>query len=367
FILFFCFRSSYSSNNNIRVAVKKDLEKFNLAVKGNYYIQEPFKEDILDTGRNIKADIFIDRESIVMSGRYYKFNAIDITPIKDGAVYIESRPYRGKIRIIKDAGKLTVVNIVPLEDYLKGVLEYEVSHWWPAEALKSQAVAARSYALYMKNVNKRKDYDLRSDALSQVYGGRLGERWRINRAVSATKGMVLTYNGKVLPAFYHSTCGGNTDNAKHIWNINIEPLKGVSCNFCRNSRHYRWHKSVDIADFNNIFSRSGYSWSSIETVYVKENFNNGYTKEIGVLADNQEHIFSGKDFRNILGASIIRSRRFDIDKSGNLINITGYGWGHGIGLCQWGSYGMARRGYKYNQILSHYYPKSELKKILTEP
>ncbi|MDP8253201.1 MAG: SpoIID/LytB domain-containing protein [Candidatus Kaelpia aquatica] len=358
-------KNGLSLEDSLRVVIKKNIKSCRLLVKGDYRVQLPFTEEELDRGRNLKTDISVDNsKGIRIGGSYYNVFAVEVLPQKDGAIYVDSRPYRGKMRFIKKDGSLAVVNIISLEDYLKGVLEYEVAHWWPMESLKAQAVAARTYALYMKEMNKNKSYDLTSDVLSQVYGGKLGERWRIKRAVLSTEGLILMYGGNVLPTFYHSTCGGHTDDVKHLWKMETPPLGGVSCDFCRYSKHYRWDKKIKVKDFKAAFSKSGYNLNNIDKIFVKERYGNDYVKTIEIFADSKEYLISAKEFRSILGADIIRSRLFALDKIDGVISIRGYGWGHGIGLCQWGAYGMSKKGYDFREILEYYYPGSEIKKII---
>ncbi|MDP8234297.1 MAG: SpoIID/LytB domain-containing protein [Candidatus Saelkia tenebricola] len=354
---------AFSGGNSLRVAILKQADKCDLKVKGYYRIKLPYSEEELIKGKNMFAEVNISCNQISIAGALYNVFGVEIEAKKDGEIYINSRPYRGKIRFLIDEGKLTVVNIISLEDYLKGVLQYEVAHWWPMQALMAQAVAARTYALYMKDMNKSKIYDLTSNVLSQVYGGKRGERWRIKRAVNKTAGLILFYDGKVLPAFYHSTCGGHTDGVAHLWNLDIAPLKGVSCDFCRNSKHYRWQEKIKIRDFIKTFKQAGYSWEGIDAILVGERYHTGYVKTIQIFAGDKEYLISSKEFRSILGANVIRSRRFLLEKVKDYIDIRGYGWGHGIGLCQWGAYGMAKQGYDFRQILQYYYPASEIKKL----
>jgi stage II sporulation protein D len=364
-VLLFFFNSAMALDNSLRVLIKENIKSANILIKGSYKIQLPFTEEELIRGRNLRSEITIDgsRGIKVAESRYNVF-AVEFLAGRDGAIYLDSRPYRGKLRCIKDGDSLIVVNIIPLEDYLNGVLEYEVAHWWPIEALKAQAVVSRTYALYMKEMNKNKSYDLRSDVFSQVYGGKLGERRRIKRAVFSTRGFILMHQGKILPAFYHSTCGGHTDNVSHIWNMESSALSGVSCEFCLHSKHYRWDRKIRVEEFKDNFKRAGYEFNNIEKVLVKERYDSGYVKSVEIFADGKLTVISAKDFRSILGADIVRSRRFILDKTGNVIDVRGYGWGHGIGLCQWGAYGMSRKGYKFLQILEHYYPGSKIKKIV---
>lgn len=340
------------------------VSKCRVKVKGDYQVILPYTNQILLQGRNLNTTITTDTIGIRMGDKNFKVFGIEIISQRDGHIYLNSRPYRGRMRFINENGKLTVVNVISIEDYLKGVLNYEVAHWWPIQALMAQAVASRSYALYMKKTNHDKNYDLRADIYSQVYGGRLGERWKVKKAIRKTEGLVLFYKGEILPAFYHSTCGGHTDSASHLWNIDIPPLKGVVCNFCSFSPHYHWKKKISLEKFKQIFSNAGYSMKEVQNVIVKERYPTGFVKSIEITADGKKYTLSSKEFRKILGVDLLRSRRFLLKVKKEWLYITGFGWGHGVGLCQWGAYGMALKGYNFKQILKYYYPGCEIKKIV---
>jgi len=357
-------RICFPGDDSLRIGVLIKVQKCDTKVRGNYQIMLPYTHQILSRGRNLNTEVRAIEDGIKLGSRKFQVFGIEIIPAKDGYIYLNGRPYRGKVRFINEKGNLTVVNVISIEDYLKGVLNYEVAHWWPIQALMAQAVVSRSYALYMKKVNKDKIYDLTADVYSQVYGGRWGERWKVKRAIRKTEGLVLFYNGEILPAFYHSTCGGHTDSASHLWNIDIPPLKGVACNFCRLSPHYRWKKKISLGKLRKIFIRAGYQVEKIQDIRVKERYDTGFVKSIEMKADGKVYMINASKFRKIIGVNILRSRRFLLRIKGKWLYITGYGWGHGVGLCQWGAYGMALKGYNFQQILKYYYPGAEVKKII---
>lgn len=355
-----------AQDDDVRIGILIKTEKCRLKVRGYYQIQLPYTQEELFKGKNLNAEVRAVGDGLQIGDKKFRVFGVEIVAKKDGYIYLNGRPYRGKVRFINEGGKLTVVNVISIEDYLKGVLNYEVAHWWPMQALMAQAVASRSYALYMKKVNRDKNYDLTANIYSQVYGGRWGERWKVKRAIKKTQGLVLFYNGEILPAFYHSTCGGHTDSADHVWKIDIPPLKGVPCNFCQFSPHYRWEKKIKLHEIRDKFVRAGYSINEIQNIAVKERYETGFVKSIEIKADHKVYTISAKEFRHIIGVNILRSRRFLLKTKGDYLYITGYGWGHGIGMCQWGAYGMALRGYNFKQILNYYYPGAEIKKIRWE-
>ncbi|MCX5656988.1 MAG: SpoIID/LytB domain-containing protein, partial [Candidatus Omnitrophica bacterium] len=234
----------------LRVAVLNNSPSVKLSIKGPYEIKTLQKEELIESGSFLKStDVFPTPEGIEIGKKPYKFFGVKIEPGKDAFILINDRIYRGEIDIIrtKDA-RLLLVNHVGLEDYLYGVLYHEVSPRWPIEALKAQAIVSRTYALYQKSINETRDFDLTSDFYSQVYGGKTSEKYRTTRAVDLTRGEVLIYEGKLLPAYFHATCGGHTEDAGELWNTDLVPLKGVKCNFCRLSPHYRWENSLNLKE-----------------------------------------------------------------------------------------------------------------------
>lgn len=348
----------------LRVAVINNSPSVNLSIKGPYEIKTLQTEELIESGSFLKStDVFPVPEGIEIGKKPYKFFGIKIEPGKDAFILINDRIYRGEIDIIRTKDtKLLLVNHVGLEDYLYGVLYHEVSPRWPIEALKAQAIVSRTYALYQKSINETKDFDLTSDFYSQVYGGKTSEKYRTTRAVDLTRGEVLIYEGKLLPAYFHATCGGRTEDASELWNTDLAPLKGIKCNFCRLSPHYRWENSLSFEEMMEKFAFGGYGdFSRIIAVVPKDKNPSGRLKTLNIITDSGQISISAKDFRQIMDPRIIRSTNFDVTVEGNKVTFKGYGWGHGVGLCQWGAYFMALRGYKVKEIFKLYYPGTEIK------
>ncbi|MCK9604248.1 MAG: SpoIID/LytB domain-containing protein, partial [Candidatus Omnitrophica bacterium] len=201
-----------------------------------------------------------------------------------------------------------------------------------------------------------KDYDLTSDIYSQVYSGMAAERYRINKAVDETKGLILVYQGKVFPAFYHATCAGHTEDASRLWNINIAPLTGVACGFCKESPHFNWHYVLSLKEINDKLEKAGFKINNIKDILILGRDDSGRITDLKILSAEREVKISAKDFRETIGPNIIKSTNFNLSIAGTDVIFEGLGWGHGVGLCQWGSYFMAKQGYGYEEILAYYYP-----------
>ncbi len=355
------FGTDISNNKNVRIAVLQDVEEFTIAIRGHYEICDPITNTCFEQGRSLrKSKVEGILNGISIADKKYDRLQLRIVSSKDIAISYDSKEkrYRGKIDIIKDADNhFWIVNGVGLEDYIRGVLYHEVSHRWPMEALKVEAVAARTYVLYQIEKNKTQDYDVTSDIYSQVYGGRSAERYRTNLAVKATTGEVMVYRGKVLPAYYHAACGGMTEDVSELWKNDLPPLKGVVCEFCKNSPHNYWKRNFRSKDIQDLLNKNGYRVGFIKEIKILERNKSGRIRNLLItMRDGQSVTIAGKDFRDIVGPNILKSNNYEIIMKGYYFDVIGKGWGHGVGMCQWGAQEMAHRHYKYPQILQYYYP-----------
>ncbi len=352
-----------TENQIVRVSVLDKAKEFSLKVRGSFYIKDFLADTTLKEERNLKTSkVFINNDGIQVGLFYCNSKHLRVTPFFDSSIYVNGMRLRGQLDVLVDEeGLLTVINIIRLEKYIKGVLYREISDRWPIEAIKAQAVAARTYAVYIKERNKKQSYDLRSDIYSQVYGGRDAERYRTNLGVDRTKGLILQYKGAVLPAYYHATCGGRTESAQELWNHDIVPLRGVKCDFCRKSPHYFWKKNIQLKTIQDKLNEKGYGLWLINEIRILERNNSGRIKILEIKTrDNKKIEISGKDFRNIVGPNLIKSNNYTIKMRGYYADFFGKGWGHGVGLCQWGANYMARNFYRFDEILNYYYPGSDI-------
>ncbi len=343
----------------VRIAVFQDLNEFKLSIKGEFQIVELSTGRILFTAKNLNESVVKNLpDGIQIGSQKYSESKITITPLYEATIYINRQRFRGIMNVVRIPEKgLLVINVVDLEDYVKGVLYHEVSPRWPIAALKAQAVAARTYAFYRMESSKDKDFDLTNDIYSQVYGGKNSERYRTNLAVEETRKKVLTFQGKILPAYFHAACAGHTEDVSELWKEDLLPLKGVKCPFCVNSPHYRWKKNFRLKDVQDKLNSRGYNIGLIEKISVLERNRSGRIRQLKITTrDGHTVMISGKDFREIIGPNDIRSNNYEVIMFGYYFDLLGYGWGHGVGLCQWGAFEMAREHYKYEDILKFYYP-----------
>ncbi|MFA5164646.1 MAG: SpoIID/LytB domain-containing protein [Candidatus Omnitrophota bacterium] len=346
----------------VRVAIAKDFDSVKIFIAGDYRVTDLISKAVLLEGKYAAETALAagGAGGFRMGDSRLSADAISIEPLGGARAYINDRIFRGGIRVYKNAGKITVVNAVDLEEYLYGVIRNEVSTWWPMEALKAQAIAARTYALNQMKESKGKDYDVQADVSSQVYGGIFSEKWRTNRAVDQTKGLVLTYNGAIFPAFFHATCGGSTFDAANLWNISLPPLKGVKCDWCRKSPHYYWERWTPVNEAEKKLEDAGYPVGDILGFEVLRKDPSGRVLELRVKGSKGDAVMLAKDFRRIIGSDIVRSTNFKVTVVGEYAAFEGLGWGHGVGFCQWGAYYMSRAGKKADEILYFYYPGAKI-------
>jgi len=275
-----------------------------------------------------------------------------------GRIFINGEFYSGELEILRDDKGLYVVNSVPFEKYIEGVVYSELGKDWELEALKAQAVISRTYALYHKNINAGKNYHLTSSELHQLYRNKnAGPIVRL--AVRITEDQVLSYNGEPIKAFYHSTCEGKTELPNEVWGENYPYIKSVSCN-SNNSPFGNWQRRFTLHELQRALKIN-----AIEDIDIASYTETGRVKTVQLLlvASGDESLsydISATRLRKLLGYSELPSTKFSLKKAGEQIIFAGKGFGHGVGLSQWGALAMARQGKNYREILSHYYPNTQL-------
>ncbi len=279
----------------------------------------------------------------------------------DGIVRVNGRPYRGVIEVRKNKrGTLFVVNDLDIEDYLKGVVAEEMPSDWEPEALKAQAVIARSFALYQKKAAGRRSYHLGATVNGQVYTGVKGERPGAVQAVEETDGIVIAYGGRIIPAFFHSSCGGRTEDASELWGIDEPYLKGVDCDCQRISKYGVWEKRFTLDLIEKALRKRGYPVPALSSVRTGSITAAGRVREVETLTSGGTTTVPAEDLRRAMGYTEIPSVFFEISMSGRDVVFSGRGRGHGVGLCQWGAKWMAQQGLGYQSIIRHYYPGTRL-------
>ncbi|MBN2406758.1 MAG: SpoIID/LytB domain-containing protein [Elusimicrobia bacterium] len=279
---------------------------------------------------------------------------------KNSFIRINGRRYRDTVLATNDKGKVTVINELGLDGYLFGVLPVEVSPEWPLEALKAQAIVSRTYVLNNLGKYDSKGYDLSSDIFSQMYRGVEVENSATNRAVTETIGFVLTYEGKLAKAYFHSSCGGFTEDIKKVWGSAFKYMEGVTCPYCKDSPRYHWEVDVSPELIKQKMNAEGYNIGDVEDIKFLSRTDSGRVDDMVIKYEGGQQVLSGHRFRMAIGPNVIKSTLMSIERSRPAFHFYGRGWGHGIGMCQWGSKGMAEKGKSFNKILKFYFPHTRI-------
>lgn len=281
-------------------------------------------------------------------------------------IQVNGKKYHGNMEISPADKGLLVVNELPLEDYLIGLINCEISSQWPMEAIKAQAVVARSYAVYQKEMRKNAMYDLESTVMDQVYEGCEIEDSRAGRGVKETAGEVLTYKGNVIQAFYHSNCGGHTESSENVWGFSLPYMQGVDCSYCLATPSAKWEQTIPLNKIESLLKGNGYQVAGLLEIRTGKKNRSGRVTDLTLIFAKGRLTISAVNFRKIIGYTVIKSTNFEARIAGDDAVFTGIGYGHGVGLCQWGAKQRAGDGFDYREILSYYYPGTRLGRVYSE-
>ena len=366
----FFFQTSFShaagaaADSPIRVLVAENQKSIVLSAHGDYQIAVLPSLKVVKKGTQLKnVSVSSKPGTIRLGNEEWPASGLRIQVSEDNSLFIHKSRFRGSLDILKNSQQSTfyVINRLPIESYLYGVLHHEVSPWWPMEALKAQAIAARTYAYYQAQVSRAAEYDVKSSTSSQVYGGSTTERFRTKRAVDLTNGKILTYQSKVFPAYFHATCAGLTAAADELWKIRLKPLSGgAKCDSCRISPHYRWQIRLPLAEIEEKMVKYGRPVGRILKLEVITQTPSHRVGSLKITGVDGEAVVAAKDFRVWIGGDRMRSTNLTVTIRDDFAKFEGKGWGHGVGLCQWGTLGQALVGRKSTEILQFYYPEASI-------
>ena len=375
-----------------------------------------------------KVAVAMKAGQLAINGKQVQSPELRVQPVEkkaDFVIEVNKRRYRGEITLQLSARQsgVTVINTIDIEQYLYGIVAREISPDWPLEAIKAQAVAARSYALHNSKKHRNDGYDVCATTDCQVYNGIDSEAARSTKAVNDTKGIILRFNGQIIPAFFHSSSGGFTENSENVWGTTLPYIRGV-IDYDQQSPHFRWSKEITPQELDTLLAKAGYAIGTIQAVTVSDLGKaplsspdrgiSGRIKSIGFTGAKGSVLLTGNRVRSLFG---LNSTLFDVkivtptpaaidvpitdafgDRGKKKIEInvkpleqtglpmdqsrihritgrnqekivfSGYGWGHGLGLSQWGAKAMAEKAPAgdtayFKQILKHYYQGVDIVKL----
>lgn len=282
---------------------------------------------------------------------------LTLVPFGTAVVAVEGQRYRGSVTLIARGDGIRIINTLGLEDYLRGVVAAEMHADWPLEALKAQAVAARTYAL--ASFSPERDYDVCATSDCQVYRGVSSEHPRSDEAVAATRGMVLTYGGNFARTYYHADSGGFLASSAEVWGAALPYLPARS-DVAAESPHRRWQLQLDPARMALSLQAHGIDVGRVTALRVLALSESGRVQRAEISGERGRIVLSGPMLTTLLRNWGLKSTRFVM--RGDLLAY-GDGWGHGVGMSQYGARSLAAAGYRFDEILAFYYPHTRLQAL----
>ncbi len=369
--------------SNITDCTLQSDSRLNVTSLGSTSVDSTIETSVISPGEPTKIELSAGK--IIITGQLFTSGKLTIYPNEPHIFSLNGNEYRGQLELTinPDGNSFNVINVVPLEPYLAGVVGGEMPDYWEPEALKAQAITARTYCLYIKNrFGPKRSWDVAKTQANQVYLGVKGESAQVWNAVNSTYGQVLTCKSPegtedIFPTYYSSVCGGHTENSKNVFGDSLEPLAGVACPYCK-----------DVAKPNLFLWPMAQFDKSTVTARLLQRY--PQLQQLGEITDilpveqSDYEYFSRLTKIKLAGSNgksdFLRAEdlRLSIDPTGQQIKSTicrivkwddnwaflaGRGWGHGVGMCQHGAQGMARDGKTAEQILTYYYPGSQIKTI----
>ncbi len=405
----------------IRIGIKLNTRSVSIFSKSGFSIYDSHGLILATKDPNIFQFKFVNGAISFLS---YRKNRVKVVP-NGGIIKVGNRTYRGYIELYPSIKSgMNVVNVLPLEDYLKGVIRMEISEKWPVNAIKSQAIIARTFALYNWNKHKKEGFNLCATTHCQLYGGVTHESFITNRAVDETRGLILTYKGKPIDSVYHSASGGYTEDSEYVWGKYIPYLRAVKSDFEHPTKNIDWEFQID----GKTLGKKVYKWykkdiGDVYDIVIDKLSPHGRIYKLSLLGRKGRISLKGTNFRFLVGVGKLKSTFFSIEKlsgkkkimvikridsdtsitqkfqekddwtmeeliallkedmnqknkevkivkeekevdTGNAIFLfKGRGLGHGVGLSQWGAKALAEMGYNYKDILKYYYHNVKLVRL----
>lgn len=282
-----------------------------------------------------------------------------LQPIDSQTFLYEGRRYRGTAQVNASGA---VVSTVSVEEYLYSVVSREMPRSWPAEAIRAQAILARTYVLQRSDPNR--DYDLVTSEADQVYTGMDAEAPQTNAAVDATAGKVLRYGSGFASIAYSSCCGGHTESSADAWGGKpVAYLSGVECTYCKDSSWYRWTQNIGLDRFGAVLGAQAASVGDLQSITLDSPDSSGRARFWVFTGSQGTARVKAADVRRGVGSRVLPSllvTKIDLAPGAQDAAVSGGGLGHGVGFCQWGARGLAQTGASSAEILAYYFPGTML-------
>jgi stage II sporulation protein D (peptidoglycan lytic transglycosylase) len=273
---------------------------------------------------------------------------------------VGTRKVGGRLRLLARKGELLAVAVVPLEAYVAAVVSREAPPRFHPEALSALAVAVRTYVVGAAAKPRDPEYDVVGGVEDQVFDGMDGVAAAFREASDRTRGMVVRYRGELARTVYHSTCGGRTEDAGSVWGKDIPYLRAQYCDDCSDSPVYRWEYRMSETEGRRVAKALGVPPGKDLRIAVTGRTPTGRASRVRISSGGVSRELQAAELRRAAGYAKVRSLKMEIVPVAGEWRFTGEGWGHGVGMCQFGANGMARRGAGFREILARYYPGTEI-------
>jgi stage II sporulation protein D len=289
---------------------------------------------------------------------------VRLIPVDGGALRIGTHEYPGVLEIAPAADGLVAVNELLLEEYVAGAVRAEAGDRMPLEMLKAQAIVARTYAAYHRQLNAGKPYHIVASTANQQYLGRVPADSLARTAVKETEGQVILWQGRLFPAFYHTDSGGHTEDPRAVFAAsNMPALKPVRVEFPSGSPWQRWRLDMPLTELGAALVRAGISIGRIVSLEVLERSASLRVSQIAIRGLTGSVVLRGNDLRRLVGYDTLKSTLFAVAVVDQVARFAGRGYGHGVGLDQWSAKAMAELGYDAPRIVAYYYPGAVLSRL----
>ncbi|MBN2694254.1 SpoIID/LytB domain-containing protein [bacterium] len=302
-----------------------------------------------------------NRTGIKFNNRFYPTEGFIIESPNE--FYINGKKLKFKLSIVIFNNTLYAINILPVESYLAGIINAEISSKWPIEAIKAQSVVSRTFALRKKIYNFTKPYDLDSSVLDQVYKGISIIDEQSVKAVRETYGEVLVYQNQLIQAFFHANSAGYTEGAEYFAGNRLPYLISVKDPYSLNKPRDSWSYQIKISELEKTLLNLYKIGGKIKKISIKEQNERGRVMKLLIETTQTSYTITGEHFRRALGYTNIFSTKFKLFLSKEILRVEGSGSGHGVGMSQWGAFEMAKQDKRYKEILNFYFTNVRVLKM----
>ncbi len=370
-LLFLLYMAGFSQTMRIGIFSESNVKSISLQLgSGNYFIMNDtgFVKKILPNEAIIVSVGISKKVDIKINGVYYQTvnkivavqekhdDYLKLKPISPG---LKERTYEGDFEFTNRNGKLTIVNVIDIDQYLEGVVESESGTGQNVEYYKAQTVISRTYALKYSSKHEDNGYNLCDRVHCQAYLHRRITAHLIDTAVRQTRGMVMyDSQNNLYPTFFHANCGGQICEPDHVWNEVLPDFMTFKDTFCVKTRQANWEKRIPKKEWT-AYMVNKFDFPIWDSVSVYQLYHFQQTERQAFFI----HPFYGIPLRDVREAFQLKSTFFSVGLDGDFVVLSGKGFGHGVGLCQEGAMNMSKKGFDFRQILKYYYPGMRLEKV----